>query len=509
MLPPDFIREITSLLGADEAAALAHALTGDGAPVSIRLNPLKPVGVLPAPAAAGVPWCETGRYLTLRPPFTYDPLLHGGAYYVQEASSMAVERAYRTLEAADAGAPPRRMLDLCAAPGGKSTLWRALLPEGALLVANEPVRQRAQVLAENLTKWGHPDVITTSAYPVDFAPLTAFFDIVATDVPCSGEGMFRKDSGAVAEWSREAVTRCADRQWQIVSDIWPALRGGGWLVYSTCTFNREENEDMVARICDELGAELVPIDFSPSRDEAAGSAVKASIAGDTTGRGLPVYHFFPHRIDGEGFFIALLRKTAEASDAFKPGKRWVKKLRETALAMNAQVPVRPTAGRLKEGRRGCKGQQGARGASAVSNWLRGHERFTIFRPDATRLSAMRRTLYDDLLYVMSLVPVLTAGIALAEERGSKLIPAHALALSADRAPEAFPTLSLTRDDALAYLRHEVLLPPADTPRGYVLVAYDGLPLGFVNHIAPRANNLYPSEWRIRNVQKTITGDSEN
>lgn len=509
MLPPAFLREITSLLGVDEAAALAHALTDTQAPVSIRLNPLKPIDVLPAPVAAGVPWCETGRYLTLRPPFTYDPLLHAGGYYVQEASSMAVERAYHTLVAADDGATPHRMLDLCAAPGGKSTLWRTLLPEGALLVANEPVRQRAQVLAENLTKWGHPDVITTSAYPADFAPLAAFFDVVATDVPCSGEGMFRKDGGAVDEWSPEAVTRCADRQWQIVSDIWPTLRSGGWLVYSTCTFNREENEDMVARICDQLGARLVPIDFSPSGAEAVGSSVKENIAGDTTGRGLPVYHFFPHRTEGEGFFIALLRKTAEAPDAFKPGKRWVKKLRETALAMNARVSERPTTGHPGEGRRGGKSRQGVRGAATVSDWLRDHERFTIFRPDATHLSALRRTLYDDLLYVQSLVPVLTAGIALAEERGNKLIPAHALALSVARAPQAFPTLPLTRDEALAYLRHEVLLPPAGTPRGYVLVTYDGLPLGFVNHIAPRANNLYPPEWRIRNVQKTLTGDSEN
>lgn len=169
-------------------------------------------------------------------------------------------------------------------------------------MANEPIRQRAQILAENLAKWGHPDTVVTSAYPAEFAGLGSFFDVIAADVPCSGEGMFRKDENARSEWSLQAVADCAERQWQIISDVWPALRQGGYLVYSTCTYNRAENEDNVYRICRELGAETVELPVP----------AEWRISGDTTGRNLHVYHFFPHRTQGEGLFLSLLRKTAEA-----------------------------------------------------------------------------------------------------------------------------------------------------------------------------------------------------
>lgn len=298
-LPADFITQITQLLGADEASALCTALTGSEAPVSIRRNPLKPVETLPEAEVGAVPWCDAGCYLAARPRFTYDPLLHAGCYYVQEAASMFVEQAYRRIVA---DFQPHRLLDLCAAPGGKSTLWRSLLPAEHLLVANEPIRQRAQILAENLAKWGHPDTVVTSAYPAEFAGLGSFFDVVAADVPCSGEGMFRKDENARTEWSLQAVADCAERQWQIISDIWPTLRQGGYLVYSTCTYNRAENEDNVYRICRELGAETVELPVP----------AEWKISGDTTGRNLHVYHFFPHRTQGEGLFLSLLRKTAEA-----------------------------------------------------------------------------------------------------------------------------------------------------------------------------------------------------
>ena len=228
-LPESFLRQTESLLGAAQTRALAEALAAEP-PVSVRLNLLKgagePEGCMP------VPWCSAGRYLPERPSFTFDPFFHAGYYYVQEAASMFVEQAFRVMEEV-----PRRVLDLCAAPGGKSTLWRTLLPEGSLLVCNEPVRRRFEILAENMSKWGHPDVVVTNAFPVEFASLSGFFDVVAADVPCSGEGMFRKDHGAIGEWSAGSVEMCAARQMQIIRDVWPALREGGWLVYSTCTFN--------------------------------------------------------------------------------------------------------------------------------------------------------------------------------------------------------------------------------------------------------------------------------
>ncbi len=457
-LPPDFIVQMQQTLGVAEAEKLCQSLAETSPSVSVRRNPAKPLPALPAEADEQVPWCENGVYLKERPSFTADPLLHAGCYYVQEASSMFVEQAYRTI-AADF--TPQRVLDLCAAPGGKSTLWRSLLPDGALLVANEPVRTRAQILAENLTKWGQPDVVCTSAYAADFAPLVSFFDVVATDVPCSGEGMFRKDEGAVAEWSSEAVAACAERQWGIVADIWPALRQGGYLVYSTCTFNRDENELMVQRICKELGAELVAI---PAKEEWG-------ISGDTTGLALPVYHFFPHKTKGEGLFLALLRKTAES-------------------------PV-PRAAKKRKGRSALPAQ--VQNAAKVAPWLADDKQFKIVRPDAEHLIAVRETLADDVMRICSTVRALTAGVMLAEEKGKKLIPQHALALSTALRPDAFPKAELTRHEALSYLRREVLTLSSDVPRGYVLATYEGHPLGFMNNLGSRANNLYPQEWRIRNL----------
>ena len=450
ILPPAFVERTRQLLGENEAECLFRALEEE-TPVSVRKNPLKPAEI--PLAKMPVAWCESGKYLAERPKFTYDPLFHAGCYYVQEASSMFIAQAFRQL-----GFSPGRLLDLCAAPGGKSTLWRTLLPEGSLLVANEPMPARAWILAENLAKWGHPDVVVTQACPADFASLSGFFDVVAADVPCSGEGMFRKDTSAREEWSADNVVMCAERQWQIVRDIWPCLRTGGCLVYSTCTFNREENEDNVVRICHELGAELVSIPVEDSWN----------IAGDTTGRDLPVYHFFPHRTKGEGFFLALLRKTSEQTVA-------------------------------KEKKRKREGKEPpVAGAAAVSKWLKNQQDFKLFRPDEVHLCAVRQSLADDVRRICQTVKSLAAGVLLAEEKGRKMIPQPALALSLECSQEAFPCVTLSQEQAIAYLRHEAISLPESSPRGYVRVMYEGHPLGFVNNLGTRANNLYPSEWRIRN-----------
>ena len=450
-LPDAFIRRTADLLGQERGHALCEALNGV-APVSVRLNPIKPHDGLFANAEQ-VPWCTHGRYLESRPAFTADPLLHAGCYYVQEAASMFVEQAFKTIDET-----PTRVLDLCAAPGGKSTLWRSLLPYGCLLVANEPVRQRTMVLAENLTKWGHPDVVVTQSYPADFAPLGGLFDIVAADVPCSGEGMFRKDEGARDEWSVEAVAQCAARQRQIVRDVWPALRQGGWLVYSTCTFNREENEDNIDYICRELGAECVPVAFDATW----------AIDGDQTGRGLPVCHFLPDRAKGEGFFLALLRKTAETD-----------------------LPRR-----VKDRRRSGKDTPPA-GVRQVTPWLKDSRQYKILqRPDGG-LYAVREALAEVIGRIQACANVIQAGVDLAEPKGNKLVPAHAIALSTILSDEAFPRTDLDRTQALAYLRREALVLSPDTPRGYVVACHEGHPLGFVNNLGARANNAYPAEWRIR------------
>lgn len=457
-LPDSFVEQIRSLLGSDEGDKLLAAIREGKPPVSVRLNPRKPSEVFRDEAEARVPWCDTGLYLAERPRFTFDPLLHAGAYYVQEAASMFIAQAYRRI-AQDF--VPTRLLDLCAAPGGKSTLWRSLLPDGSLLVANEPVGKRAQILAENLTKWGHPDVVCTRAFPAEFAPLEGFFDVIAADVPCSGEGMFRKDAAAIDEWDAAAPACCAERQMEIIADVWPALRPGGYLVYSTCTFNLAENEENVLKIADTLGADVVALPTEP----------EWHIGADNSGRGLPVCHFYPHTTRGEGLFMALLKKTSGTpSAAHRRDKR-----KHAASAFRQQ-----------------KGDERLTG-----QYLKHPDFFTALRAVDDQIVALRTALADDIARVCDRVHALTAGIALVELKGKKLIPRHALALSVERRDDAFPTVELTLDDALRYLRREALTLAPEVPRGYVVATYCGHALGLLNNLGARANNLYPAEWRIR------------
>ncbi|GAE23940.1 tRNA and rRNA cytosine-C5-methylases [Bacteroides pyogenes JCM 10003] len=300
-LPASFINDIRSLLGDGEFENFAAALR-ETPPASIRMNRDKPLcGGGRAESRERVPWAAHGYYLDERLTFTFDPLFHAGVYYVQEASSMFVGQALRQYVT-----KPVVMLDLCAAPGGKSTHARSVLPEGSLLVSNEVIRNRSQVLAENLTKWGHPDVVVTNNDPADFSALPHFFDVILADVPCSGEGMFRKDAAAVDEWSPENVEICRQRQQRIVADIWPCLKPGGLLVYSTCTYNIKEDEENVRWIRRELGAESLPLDICP----------EWGITGNLLpGDEAPVFRFLPHRTKGEGLFLAVLRKPAEEAES--------------------------------------------------------------------------------------------------------------------------------------------------------------------------------------------------
>ncbi|MDR0422823.1 MAG: RsmB/NOP family class I SAM-dependent RNA methyltransferase, partial [Proteiniphilum sp.] len=293
--PADFISSVRPLLG--EGTDLLLRALKERAPVSIRLNPFKATRNpmrLSTPLQP-VPWSRWGYWLEERPAFTFDPLFHAGYYYVQEASSMFVEHLVRGLTVA-----PSVCLDLCAAPGGKSVSLLSALPAGSLLVCNDPVLRRAHVLAETLTKFGHPGVMVTHSAARDFAAFPHLFDLVLADAPCSGEGMFRREAAAVEEWSTRNVEMCAARQREILRDVWPALKPGGVLIYSTCTYNRLENEDNALRMANELGAEFVRVEtgddwgISPSFDDRVSA-----------------WRFFPHRTRGEGLFVTVLRK-AEA-----------------------------------------------------------------------------------------------------------------------------------------------------------------------------------------------------
>lgn len=519
-LPSEFIERTRQLMGEAECNALCRALQADE-PVSIRTNTGKNAPV--PPQAHPVPWTDNGFYLNRRPAFTFDPLFHAGFYYVQEAASMFIAQAVRRYVNR-----PVVMLDLCAAPGGKSTLVRNCLPQGSLLVANEVMRARSQVLAENLIKWGNPEVIVTNNDPADFSRLEERFDVILTDVPCSGEGMFRKDDRAISEWSSEGVELCWKRQRRIVADIWPCLKQGGILIYSTCTFNREENEDNVAWIASTLGAEVLPVD----------TETEWGITGNLTGEDFPVYRFLPHHTSGEGLFVAVLRKKpdSEAGNFCFTGENTRREEADGCHAGNggewfadgispsgdseeekpASVYSRRTIaetiytdaerrGRKAEGfRKGGKGKAMQKGSkvSGVSfpketeAWIQHAGNFSFRMEDtlAIAIPADYAGFYDELKESLR---ILHAGITLAELKGKDWMPSHTLAMSTVLCKDAFPQTDLTLAQALSYLRREAIILDSSVPKGYVLVTYRHVPLGFVKNLGNRANNLYPQEWRIR------------
>ena len=297
-LPQDFIEYTSALFGVERWQLFLQAL--NQMPVtSIRFNPWKYNQENIFPDAEVVPWCRQAYWLNERPNFTLDPLFHAGVYYVQEASSLFLDYVLRYYVKM-----PVLALDLCAAPGGKSTLMRAALPQGSMLVSNEPDRRRANILLENMLKQGHPDVLVTHNLPYDYNKTNWIFDIILTDVPCSGEGLFRKDKDAIKEWSSQNVNYCCKRQRKILQDIWPCLREGGLLIYSTCTFNTHENEENVRFIVEELGAEILPVPIKPEW-KIVGSLLK--------GWSCPVYRFIPGITQSEGLFMAILRKKGEYS----------------------------------------------------------------------------------------------------------------------------------------------------------------------------------------------------
>ena len=293
-LPQAFIDYTSALFGPQRWERFAQAFD-ETVPVSMRLNPFKCKGSPILGQATPVPWCKYGYWLDERPNFTLDPLFHAGAYYVQEAGSMFLDYVVRTCVQ-----DPVNALDLCGAPGGKSTLLRAALPEGSMLISNEPDRRRANILLENMLKQGHPGVLVTHNFAHEFASTNLVFDVILTDVPCSGEGLFRRDTSTIDEWSLANVRFCQERQRKILCDVWSCLRMGGLLIYSTCTFNVHESEENVRWIIEKLGAEIVPVPV-PNEWQLTGSLLP--------GFDGPVYRFIPGTTKSEGLFMCVLRKT--------------------------------------------------------------------------------------------------------------------------------------------------------------------------------------------------------
>ncbi len=470
MLKPEFLKMIASL---DDGrfSSLAETLTETAPEVSVRLNPrkLSPTGGTPFPGEP-VPWCGGGIYLSERPKFTFDPALHQGVYYVQDASSMIMGAVAAELSRRLAGGP-LLWLDACAAPGGKTTAALDALPSGSLVVANEFDYARAEILAENVAKWGSTYTVVTRGDTARCRAVGEVFDVVAVDAPCSGEGMMRKDVTARQQWSAALVEECVARQKEILSNVWDALRPGGYLVYSTCTFNTRENEEMVEWLCMEYGAEPVDMEFPFGIDGAVGSD-------------LPALRFIPGRVRGEGLFMAVVRKPGEWTPREFPGENT------------------PGKGRKGTGKR-KGGVKAPEIPSEVRAWITPGEREN-FPLTATEngLRAFPAQWSDLLSLFLKKLQVISAGTELAETRGHDVVPSQALALSTLLDADAFPSVETDRETALAYLRREAVALPRETPRGFVLLTYGGRPLGFVKNLGNRANNLYPKEWRIKSIQKS-------
>lgn len=445
-LPPDFINNIKPLLGS-EWEEFELALRQDS-PVSIRINPGK--GPLSKQSYTPVPWSQYGYYLPQRPSFTFDPLFHAGAYYVQEASSMFIEQVFEQYTAGK----DVKVLDLCAAPGGKSTHIASLITTDSLLVSNEVIRSRSKVLSENITKAGYPNVVVTNNDPSDFKRIPAFFDAILVDAPCSGEGMFRKDPQALQEWSPANVQLCAERQRRIIADVWDSLKPGGLLIYSTCTYNRCENEDNIRWIKEELGAKDLLVDvkpewcISPSYDA-----------------GINACHFFPHKLRGEGFFVAVLRKD---DDSFRGKGNNIFKNRNKQKANSLPQEFR--------------------------DYIVSPGDYIFFDKGASWFAFPQKQ-HEDFLSIQSQLKVVSAGIYIGEAKGKDFVPQHSLAMSGKLNEKAFVCHDVDWGTAIRYLRCESL-NFTDLPKGFVLLTYRKQPLGFIKNIGNRANNLYPNEWRI-------------
>ena len=466
-LPIDFETYTRQLLGDTLYARLHDGLETEPSPTSIRLNPFKTAADVDGALLDGaVPWCaSTGRYLVSRPAFTFDPLLHAGAYYVQEAGSMFVDHVVRSLIKS-----PVTMLDLCAAPGGKSTALRAALPEGSLLFSNEPVRTRAQVLGENMQKFGHEDVVVTNNYPRDYRKARLQFDAILADVPCSGEGMFRKDDGARAEWSVQNVDNCWRLQREIIEDIWQCLRPGGLLIYSTCTFNAHEDEENVEWIASELGAEFVEVPVCESW------GITPAVVGNA-----PVYRFMPGVSRSEGLFLAVLRKGGT---------------HDGGVGLQLDTSVSDNAKCRRRSARGMDNRPVKLPPIPVP--LRSASDFAL-RAIGDTFHAIPKRWVDMFDAAAGALRVLHAGVGIGTQKGRDIIPAHSLALSRQLAADAFPRVGIDYARAIAYLRKETVTLPPDTPRGFVVLTYCGVPVGFEKNIGNRANNLYPQEWRIKST----------
>ncbi len=423
---------------------------------SIRLNPDKlSIVDFQLPINNKVLWSKHGYYLSSRPSFTLDPLFHAGAYYVQEASSMFLEEALK--QSIDLS-KPIKVLDLCAAPGGKSTLIQSIISNESLLISNEVIKTRANILSENITKWGASNIIVTNNDPKDFQRLENYFDVIVVDAPCSGSGLFRKDNEAIDEWSEQNVQLCSQRQQRILADILPALKEDGILIYSTCSYSKDEDEE----ICDWLieKYQLSTINYQLKKEWN----IVETRSPKHNGYG---YRFYPDKVKGEGFFIAGFKKEAQHSG------------NETkALKQRNKTEKVP-----------------AKEIETIKPFLKNAGDFFFIKLNE-EIIALPIYMENELLILQSALYIKKAGVKTGTVIRNELIPAHELAVSTIIS-EDITSIEVDKETALQYLRRaDIKLN--ESRKGWALLRFQQTALGWVKILPGRINNYYPKDWRILN-----------
>lgn len=415
---------------------------------SIRLNPYKKARPFTDINQESIPWCKHGYYLSARPSFTLDPVFHAGGYYVQEASSMFIWHALEQLIGKESQG--KKVLDLCAAPGGKSTLLASYFSDG-LVVANEVIKSRSAVLVENITKWGQTNVIVTNNDPDHFKPLTGFFDVIVVDAPCSGSGLFRKDPDAINEWSPENVLHCSQRQERILAAILPSLKEDGILLYSTCSYSVEEDEKIAEWLVTEM--ELQPVNIAISNQWNI-------VQTEVPNAGATCFRFYPHLVKGEGFFIAAFRKKSS----------------DNIIKWKAVNLLKPTKNEL----------------TLIDTFFNLPDGFSAFKQNEA-IRIIPTIWLNTLQQLASVLYIKKAGVEIGTPKGKDIIPAHELAVSTLDL-NRLPYISVTIDQALQYLRRNEL--QLEAKQGWYLLKFEDLCLGWVKVLPNRVNNYYPAEWRI-------------
>lgn len=446
-LPVSFLASLAGIKGFNQSSFEKVHASGEQV-TSIRLNPFKQALSQQSLYDGAIPWCKDAFYLKERPSFTLDPTFHAGTYYVQEASSMFLWHVMEQLIGTNTNG--KKVLDLCAAPGGKSTLLASYFLDG-LIIANEIIKSRASILVENCIKWGLPNMVVTNNDPDHFNQLDKFFDVIVVDAPCSGSGLFRKDPLAIEEWSLANVQHCSQRQEKILNSILPSLKEDGILIYSTCSYSKEEDEQIADWLIEKMEMVSIKVEYDNSWNIVETLSINNGAFG---------YRFYPDLLKGEGFFIAAFKKK---NNAHTP------KFKETQLTKPNRAEI-----------------------DLMNQFFLLPNSYIYFKQnDALRI--IKQEWWTTLQQIAAALYIKKAGIEIGSIKGKDVIPSHELAVSTfDKSN--FPQIDITKEQALQYIRRKDL--SLDAPKGWCLVKYLDIYLGWIKVLPNRINNYYPAEWRI-------------